>query len=94
MRENVWVCMRQKGIFCKELAVCVYIQIHVYGCRQRDIFCKGLAQVLVQGKQVPWCAWRASKLEPRRANGAVLLRLVGWRQELLMCQPGLKARKG
>lgn len=51
VRENVWVCMRQKGIFCKELAVCVYIQIHVYGCRQRDIFCKGLAQVLVQASK-------------------------------------------
>ena len=26
--------MRKKGIFYKELAVCVYTQIHVYGCRQ------------------------------------------------------------
>lgn len=47
----MWVCMRKKGIFYKELAVCVYTQIHVYGCRQRDIFYKGLAHILVQASK-------------------------------------------
>lgn len=31
--------------------MCVYTQIHVYGCRQRDIFYKGLAHILVQASK-------------------------------------------